>query len=133
MGLKKRIKVTALFNMSSLTDIIFLLLIFFMLTSGLVAPNALNLKLPGSSRQTLPSTERLDEVSVSTSGRYFLNGRRTSLNNLESELSRKANRSSGKMQMVLSPDSKAPTESVVAVMDIALRYNIEAILAVEDQ
>ncbi|MFM9952070.1 MAG: ExbD/TolR family protein, partial [Saprospiraceae bacterium] len=50
MGLKKRSKVSSQFNMSSLTDIIFLLLIFFMLTSTVVAPNALNLKLPGSSR-----------------------------------------------------------------------------------
>ena len=55
MGLKKRSKVSAEFSMSSLTDIIFLLLIFFMLTSSLVAPNALNLKLPGSSRTKVAS------------------------------------------------------------------------------
>ncbi|HRJ14821.1 MAG TPA: biopolymer transporter ExbD, partial [Saprospiraceae bacterium] len=44
MSMKKRARVTADFNMSSMTDIIFLLLIFFMLTSSVVAPNALNLK-----------------------------------------------------------------------------------------
>ncbi|MCB9284001.1 MAG: biopolymer transporter ExbD [Lewinellaceae bacterium] len=133
MALKKRIKVTATFNMSSLTDIIFLLLIFFMLTSGLVAPNALNLKLPGSSRQTTPSTDRLDDVAVDATGRFFLNGRRSSLAELESELGRKASRSSKKLQIVLSPDGQAPTEAVVAVMDIALRYDIEAILAAEQK
>lgn len=131
MALKKRTKVSAQFSMSSMTDIIFLLLIFFMLTSGLVAPNALNLKLPGSSRQPTPSTEQLDDVEIDDTGKYFLNGRRASLQNLESELGRKANRSGRQMQMVLSPSGNAPTEAVVAVMDIALKYNIEAILAVE--
>lgn len=48
---KKKSKISAEFNMSSLTDIIFLLLIFFMLTSSIVAPNALNLKLPGTSQK----------------------------------------------------------------------------------
>ena len=47
MAVKSRSKVSAQFNMSSLTDIIFLLLIFFMLTSSIVTPNALNLQLPG--------------------------------------------------------------------------------------
>lgn len=128
MGLKKRSKVTAMFSMSSMTDIIFLLLIFFMLTSGLVAPNALNLKLPGSSRQSTPSTERLDNVTVDADGRYYLNGRRASLEELDAQLGSKASRTS-KLQMVLSPDGQAPTESVVAVMNIAMEYDIEAILA----
>ena len=49
MGMKKRTKVSAEFSMSSLTDIIFLLLIFFMLTSSMVIPNGLNLRLSGQS------------------------------------------------------------------------------------
>jgi biopolymer transport protein ExbD len=131
MALKKRIKANATFNMSSLTDIIFLLLIFFMLTSSLVAPNALNLKLPGSSRQSTPSTDRLDDVAVNATGQYFLNGRRATLTELESQLGRKARSGSSKLQIVLSPEKKAPTDAVVAVMDLALRFNIEAILAAE--
>lgn len=130
MGLKKRSKVTATFNMSSMTDIIFLLLIFFMLTSGLVAPNALNLKLPGSSRQSTPQTDKLDDVTIDASGRYYLNGRRASIEEIEADLGRKARRTSD-LKMVLSPDGQAPTEAVVAVMNIALEYDIEAILAAE--
>ena len=52
MGLRKKNKASAEFSMSSLTDIIFLLLIFFMLTSSLVVPNALNLKLPGKRKSS---------------------------------------------------------------------------------
>ncbi|RMD69760.1 MAG: biopolymer transporter ExbD, partial [Bacteroidetes bacterium] len=78
MGLKRRNKAIAEFNMSSLTDIIFLLLIFFMLTSSLVAPNALNLKLPGSSRTKVVATDRLDDVRIDRRGRFYLNGKRIS-------------------------------------------------------
>lgn len=131
MGLKKRSKVSAEFSMSSLTDIIFLLLIFFMLTSSLVAPNALNLKLPGSSRTNVASSSDIDDVRINRKGSYYFNGKQISLSNLERELSRKA-RSRSKYNVTISPDSGTPTESVVAVMDIAMRYNINGILTTED-
>jgi biopolymer transport protein ExbD len=131
VGLKKRNKVSAQFNMSSLTDIIFLLLIFFMLTSSLVAPNALNLKLPGSSKTSRVATDQIDNVTISRTGEYFFNGRRISINDLETTLGRKARASSKKMNMTISPAPGAPTEYVVAVMDIAMRYSINGILATE--
>lgn len=129
MGLKKRSKVSAEFSMSSLTDIIFLLLIFFMLTSSLVAPNALNLKLPGSSRSQVTTPSKIDDVRISTSGKYYLNGSSISLANLESRLSSMARSKSGQLSITISPASNTPVESVVAVMDIAMRYKINGILA----
>jgi biopolymer transport protein ExbD len=130
MGLKKRSKVSAQFSMSSLTDIIFLLLIFFMLTSTLVAPNALNLKLPSSSRTSPPSTQRIDDVNISRGGQYYLNNKRTNIEDLERNLQRLA-RASSKPTITISPDKGAPTEFVVAVMDIAMRFEINAVLATE--
>lgn len=131
MGLKKRSKVSAEFNMSSLTDIIFLLLIFFMLTSNLVAPNALNLKLPGSSKSKRVSGDRLDDVIISRQGQYFFNGRRIAESDLESTLRKKANQSSKQMNITISPSPGAPTEAVVQVMDMAVRFKINGILATE--
>ncbi len=129
MPLRKKNKTSAEFSMSSLTDIIFLLLIFFMLTSGLVAPNALNLKLPGSSNSKIPpSSSRMDNVSISESGTYYINGKRIALEELDSRLSRLANRDES---IIISPDSGTPVENVVAIMDMALRYNINGILAME--
>ena len=61
MALKSRNKVSAVFSMSSMTDIVFLLLIFFMLTSTLVTTNALDLVLPNSTAQTV----KKQRVSVS--------------------------------------------------------------------
>ncbi|MBR9921935.1 MAG: biopolymer transporter ExbD [Bacteroidetes bacterium] len=131
MGIKKRSKVSAEFSMSSLTDIIFLLLIFFMLTSSLVAPNSLNLKLPGTSKVPSTVSSKLDNVRISSSGDYYLNGRRLSWNELDGELANKARASSRKLSITISPSPQAPTESVVRVMDIALRRKIDAILAAE--
>jgi len=131
MGIKKRSKVSAQFNMSSLTDIIFLLLIFFMLTSSLVAPNALNLKLPSTSSTSTAAPDRVDDVRVSRSGSYFFNNKRRSLPDLERDLARLSRRSSGKPAITISPDKGTPTEHVVAVMDLAMRYKINGVLATE--
>ena len=130
MSMKKRAKVSADFNMSSMTDIIFLLLIFFMLTSSVVAPNALNLKLTGTSRAKVVQQKQVDDVSIRTSGAFALNGRSLELGSLESELARRAAGAS-EFTITISPDDDTPTEYVVAVMDIALRYNINAILTTE--
>jgi len=131
MGLKKRTKVATEFNMSSLTDIIFLLLIFFMLTSTVVAPNALNLKLPGSSRTKVVTPSNIDDVKIDQTGRYFLNGKRIDIGELESELRRKSGRKGGKLDITISPVAGTPTEHVVSVMDIAVRNNINGILATD--
>ena len=76
MGLKKKSKVSAEFSMSSLTDIIFLLLIFFMLTSSLIQPNAINMKLPTTSRTKTPPQKKLDKVEIRKGGKYYFNGTR---------------------------------------------------------
>lgn len=131
MGIKKRTKVSAEFNMSSLTDIIFLLLIFFMLTSSLVAPNALNLKLPGSSRTKVVTSSKIDDVRIGSDGRYFLNGKRIGLAELEPQLSSRAQRSREQLTITISPDKGAPVEDVVSVMDICMRLNINGVLATE--
>ena len=87
MAIKKRNKISAEFSMSSLTDIIFLLLIFFMLTSTLVKQNALNLKLPSSTSETIAPESM--SVSIERGGKFYFNGKRMSFSNVESEVRRK--------------------------------------------
>ena len=130
MGLKKRTKVSAEFSMSSLTDIIFLLLIFFMLTSTVVAPNALNLKMPGrADTPSSPSDDRLDDVRIDNNGAFYFNNRRIDVAELENRLQSKAN---GNYSMLISPDKRAPVEGVVTIMDMAMRMNINGVLAAEE-
>ncbi len=129
MPIKKRAKVNAEFSMSSLTDIIFLLLIFFMLTSTVVAPNALNLKLPGkATSQTPPPANNLDEVRITDTG-YFLNNRRIDESLLEQSLAIKARKD---YNLLIAPTKSAPVEKVVFVMDLARRLDINGILAAEE-
>jgi|AntRauTorckE5430_2_1112549.scaffolds.fasta_scaffold12326_3 biopolymer transport protein ExbD len=130
MALKKRSKVNAEFNMSSLTDIIFLLLIFFMLTSSVVSPNALNLKLPGrSDSPSMAANQKLDDVRIDAAGNFYLNSRRIDEIELESRLQAKA---TGNYSMFISPDKEAPVEGVVTIMDMAMRLKINGVLAAEE-
>lgn len=126
MPFKRKTKVTAEFSMASLTDIIFLLLIFFMLTSGLVSPNALNLELPGVG-QKKTAGRVTHQVAINENGQFALNGKPISLQALDQQLSQKEEE---RTVLTIAPDSGTPTEYVVAVMDIALRYNLRSVLAI---
>lgn len=131
MALKKRNKVSAEFSMSSLTDIIFLLLIFFMLTSTLVSQNALNLKLPSSNSKTVAPPSLA--VSIKKSGEYFFNGRPTDFESLESAVETVASKMDNqeKTTMNIFSDKDTPVQYVVKVMDLANRLKLQAILATE--
>ncbi len=127
MGIKKKSKVNAEFNMSSLTDIIFLLLIFFMLTSSMIIPNALNLKLPGkkSSSSSLPKNPT--RLTIDKRGTYFLDGNKASLSAIEKKM--KALKKAGNDSSIsVTPSKKSPNQSVVAVLDAAYRYGVTPVL-----
>jgi len=128
MGLKKKNKASAAFSMSSLTDIIFLLLIFFMLTSSLVVPNALNLKLPGKRKSSTELKAPPTNVSINRDGTYWIKGQKVSISRIEKAV--KALGAKGRpVSMTITPDPRVPNEYVVAIMDMAHRYRVEAILA----
>ena len=129
MGLKKKSKVSAEFSMSSLTDIIFLLLIFFMLTSSMVVPNALNLKIPG---KTTPASIQVNTpppvVGIRADGTLTLNGTRISKKNLVAAVRKEKNTNRSKATIVIKPNPKASNEHVVYVMDLAYRFQIQAVM-----
>ena len=115
--------------MSSLTDIIFLLLIFFMLTSTIVAPNALNLKLPSPSKSNQPPpNEDIDQVSIGRDCVYRFNGEQKGVGGLETTLRQRA-RGRNNYSVLIAYQPETSTECVVNVMDMARRLDINAILA----
>jgi len=127
MGLRKKNKASAEFSMSSLTDIIFLLLIFFMLTSSLVVPNALNLKLPGKRKSNTELKAPPSKVVIKRDGSYWMSGSRVTLNRIEKAV--KALGAKGRpVSLIIQPDPNAPNQFVVAIMDISYRYHVETIL-----
>ena len=84
MDFKGRNKVTPEFNMSSMTDIVFLLLIFFMLASTLVSVNAIDILLPKASGKT--ENKKSVSVSIKKDLTYYIDQRRVGESVLESEL-----------------------------------------------
>lgn len=129
MGLKKRSKVSAEFSMSSLTDIIFLLLIFFMLTSTLVRIQPF--ELPKSDSKTVASTSIV--VSMEQNGRYTVNNQEVTPREIEREL-RKAVRTSDNRKnatVTIVAEMGTPFDNVVEIMEIANRLKVNAIIATE--
>tara|TARA_B100000900_G_C20586840_1_gene719959 strand:+ start:2169 stop:2564 length:396 start_codon:yes stop_codon:yes gene_type:complete len=130
MALKSKNKVSAEFSMSSMTDIVFLLLIFFMLTSTLVTTNALDLVLPNSTAQTVKK-QRVS-VSINENLEYFIDKENIELNYLESMLVTKL-AGQDEQVVVLRVDKSVPMEHAVEVMDIAYRNKFKIVLATQQK
>lgn len=118
--------------MASLTDMIFLLLIFFMLNSAVVAPSSLNLKLPGTTRSKIKTNSKTPDVRVNRKGRFYLNGKRITPFDLDAKLAARAKSSSKQLDITISPEKNTPIKHVAFIMNIAMKYDINAILAAEE-
>jgi len=128
MRFKSRNKVTPEFNMSSMTDIVFLLLIFFMLASTLVTTNAIDILLPSASGKT--ENKKSVAVSITKNLNYYIDQKLVGSSVLESELQKMLSKES-KPTIVLRAEKTVPVENVVKVMDIANRNKFKVILAVK--
>lgn len=126
MALKTRNKVSAAFSMSSMTDIVFLLLIFFMVTSTLISPNALKLLLPKSSNQT--AAKPITTVSIDKSFNFYIETTPVPFSQLEQKLQRKLAKEEDPT-ISLHVDKSVPMEQVVKVMNIAKDNKYKLILA----
>lgn len=84
MNFRGRNKVTPEFNMSSMTDIVFLLLIFFMIASTLVTTNAIDILLPKASAKT--ENKKSVAVSIKKDLTYYIDQKRVGVSVLENEL-----------------------------------------------
>lgn len=115
MSLKSKYKVDSGFSMSSMTDIIFLLLIFFMLTSSFITPSGLPVNLPTSRSSTIVMPKI--NVTITPDLGYYINDRPVSYSNLESALRQELKGEEG--VVVLHVDKTVPVEHFVNVAGIA--------------
>lgn len=128
MNLKGRNKISPQFNMASMTDIVFLLLLFFMLTSTLVNTNALDLLLPkgeGKSRLNEPVS-----VSITKDEVYYINTDKIELDFIENKLTELLQGQENPTVSVRA-EQGVKIENVVSVLDILSRNQIKAVLAVD--
>jgi len=113
--------------MSSLTDIVFLLLIFFIIISTMISPNALNVRLPESGAKI--TAKQTVSVSISMDFTFHINnGPAIEKQQLELQLQQLL-LEQDKPGIILHADKSVPIEHVVVVMDIANRNNYELVLA----
>ncbi len=130
MALKRRNKVEVSFSMASMTDIVFLLLLFFMITSTMVAPNALKLLLPQSNNQTV--AKAITTVSITADLKYYINEdgelKRVAFHEIEPFL-QKVIKQDEETYIALHADRTVPIEQVVNIMNIAKKHQIKMILA----
>lgn len=129
MALKSKNKVEVAFSMSSMTDIIFLLLIFFMLTSSFITPSGLPVNLPSSKTSTIVMQQV--SVTITPDLEYFVNDKRVALSNLENVLS-------GELEgqesvVVLHVDKSVPVEHLVNVAGIATKLKAKVSIATKPE
>jgi biopolymer transport protein ExbD len=128
MKLSSRNKVSPEFNMSSMTDLVFLLLIFFMLTSTLVTPAALDVVLPKSKAQTVKKATV--SVTIDEDFQYSVGSNVVSVDEIETYLLQEVAKNAESV-VVLRVDESVPTGKTVQIMDIAYRNKIKLVLATD--
>lgn len=130
MGLRTRNKVSPNFNMSSMTDIVFLLLIFFMLTSTLVTTNALDLVLPSSKAKSVK--KQTVAVSIDKSLKHYVGQDEVSAATMENVIHQHLANAEEKV-IVLRVEKGVPIEYAVNVMDIAYQNKYKIVLATKPE
>jgi biopolymer transport protein ExbD len=129
MRIKSRNKVEVSFSMSGMTDIVFLLLLFFMITSTMIAPNALKLLLPQQG-ESAGGTEMVPEVQLRGTGIITIEGRTVNLEELAGILQRKlSGQNDPTFKLITAAD--VTVKETVSVMNVAVKGNYKVVLIKE--
>lgn len=132
MALKRRNRVEAMFAMSSMTDLIFLLLLFFVMASTMSSPNDIKINLP-TSRANTATKQVVAKVSIDNLGNYYVAlGRQTPVviaaEDLEAYLTMIQQQDST-MYVALHADQDISYRNVVHVLDIANQHKMKIVIA----
>lgn len=129
MKLARKTRVSTEFSLASMTDLIFLLLIFFMLTSNFVTPSGMPVSLPQASTGVI---QRMN-ISITITGdlKYFINNTQTTLEALETELRQEMGTDT--KAVVLNVDESVPVKYFVQVASIANKLGAKVSIATKPE
>lgn len=135
MALKRRTKVNESFSMASMTDVIFLLLIFFMVTSTVVIPNAIKVTLPQAKKQT--AAKPLTRVTIDASLNYYVafgsqREKQVSFDEITPFL-QDSYAKEPEMFVALYADENVPYKEIVKILNIANENKFKMVLATRPQ
>ncbi len=126
MAISPKNKIDPTFSVSSMTDIIFLLLIFFMVSSTFIQTKGIVVEKPKS--ETATSEPVVVTVSIDKNGAYYFEEERTSLQEIENKLALKK-RLEKDLVVSVNAEKTVSIEQLVKVMDIARRNDLKLVLA----
>jgi biopolymer transport protein ExbD len=126
MAIKARNKISVNFAMSGMTDIVFLLLIFFMIVSTLVVPGVMNVNLPQSNNQTAANPEV--NVSITNDLKYFVEGDEIPFSDVEMKLKELLGNPEEPPTVRLNADENIDMDQVFNFLDIAKRNKYRVIM-----
>jgi len=127
MNLRSKNKFRAEVSTSSLSDIMFFLMLFFLITSTMISPSVIKLTLPSSKyHQTVRKTEI--SISITNTHQFYINNKQVPYENLETELARLVP-DPEKVTVVIRCDKDVPVQDLVDVLQIGNKLKIKMILA----
>jgi len=126
MQLKKRKSRKILINITSLIDVLFLLLIFFMVSSTFIEKPGMELELPESETSTLKEIKDL-VLQIQADETMFLNNQRVEWQNLKGYIEQEYKQNPD-AALILKADKEVKHGSVVSVMDIAKQVGIKKLI-----
>jgi biopolymer transport protein ExbD len=120
-------------NLTSLVDVVLLLLIFFMVSTSFIRESELSIELPQASLQQTPSNEDAIEIAIAADGSYYVNGR--ALVNAQPRTLRRAlermlggdGSAAGQRALTIRADAEASHQAVITAMDVAARVGLTRI------
>ncbi len=132
MALKRKTKIADTFSMASMTDVIFLLLIFFLVTSTIIVPNTIKVTLPTSAPQSAPETPSV-RITLTPDLRYYMSIDRSAPTELTQEALKEQlgifAAEHPEAFVSIQADEQVPYKEVVAVINAAARASLKVVLA----
>src|SRR5688572_4450546 len=129
MNLKKRSRISAEVSVGSLNDIMFFLLLFFLIASTLVSPNVIKLLLPNASSGKAVSKQTIT-LSVNEDLQYFINNKPVSYDQLETSIQSYMT-GIKELTVVLKVDKSVEVQTLVNLLDIGNKLQVKMILATQ--
>lgn len=129
MNLRKRLRGHAEVHTGALNDILFILLLFFLIVSTLANPNVIKLSQPKAKSDT--KAKQTVVVSIDAGQKYYVGTSPTSLADLKVKLQPILAKETDQPSVVINADKSVPVEDVVAVMRVARELGARSVLAVD--
>ncbi|HBR98667.1 MAG TPA: biopolymer transporter ExbD [Gammaproteobacteria bacterium] len=126
MNFRKKAREDLDLNLTPLIDVVFLLLIFFMVSTTFQKEAQLEVNLPEATREAVSAPDNVLEIAINTRGQYFLNGRELTNNRLDTLRAAIAKMSKGQRDtpLVIRADAQTPHQAVVTAMDAAAQLGM---------